>query len=123
MRYLNGLLIVTLLLSGCSTNQEAVLPQPDTSVKQVWNEKMGQGQSPTDLPAGVDSPTRALDAKALARKQSDYARDSYRETQQLFKRLPNPDIVLYVLPHRAGQLPVPGYTTVFPLYERVHYEM
>lgn len=122
MRCLNPSLFLTLLLlSGCSTTQETVLPNPDTDVQAVWNEKMGQGRvRQTALP---EDQTRALDAKALARRQSDYARDSVRETHNLFKRLLNPDVVLYVLPHRAGQLPVPGYTTVFPLYERVHYQM
>ncbi|MEZ9997901.1 TIGR03751 family conjugal transfer lipoprotein [Vibrio sp. 10N.261.46.A3] len=122
MRCLKHAALVAIFLSGCTTNQEAVLPQPDTNVKQVWNEEMGAGRSADASPSSIQR-ERALDASALARKQSDYARDSYREHQQLFQRLPNPDIVLYVMPHRAGQLPVPGYTTVFPLYERAHYKM
>ncbi|HEJ6481861.1 TIGR03751 family conjugal transfer lipoprotein, partial [Pseudomonas aeruginosa] len=40
-------------------------------------------------------------------------------------RLPNPDLVMYVFPHLAGSdpAPVPGYTTVFPFYQRVQYAM
>ena len=36
-----------------------------------------------------------------------------------------PDLVMYVFPHLAGSdpVPVPGYTTVFPLYQRVQYAM
>ncbi len=32
---------------------------------------------------------------------------------------------MYVVPHLAGTdpVPVPGYTTVFPLYQRVQYAM
>ncbi len=45
--------------------------------------------------------------------------------KQLFPRLPNPDIVVYVTPHLAthNRVPVPGYTTAFPLYDQVHYAM
>ncbi|HGP4256684.1 TPA: TIGR03751 family conjugal transfer lipoprotein, partial [Pseudomonas aeruginosa] len=34
-------------------------------------------------------------------------------------------LVMYVYPHLAGTdpVPVPGYTTVFPLYQRVQYAM
>ncbi|OTJ42765.1 conjugal transfer protein, partial [Pseudomonas aeruginosa] len=36
-----------------------------------------------------------------------------------------PDLVMYVFPHLAGSdpAPVPGYTTVFPFYQRVQYAM
>jgi conjugative transfer region lipoprotein (TIGR03751 family) len=47
------------------------------------------------------------------------------EIQRQFRRLPNPDLVMYVFPHLAGSdpVPVPGYSTVFPLYQRVQYAM
>ncbi|MFF0977525.1 TIGR03751 family conjugal transfer lipoprotein, partial [Proteus mirabilis] len=41
-----------------------------------------------------------------------------------FPRLPNPDMVMYVFPHlSAGNLPVPGYSTVFPFYHQVQYAL
>jgi conjugative transfer region lipoprotein (TIGR03751 family) len=42
-----------------------------------------------------------------------------------FPRLPNPDLVMFVFPHLAGDdaVPVPGYATVFPLYERPRYAL
>jgi len=54
-----------------------------------------------------------------------YSRTSDNEIQQLFPRLENPDIVVYVTPHLAthNKVPVPGYTTAFPLYDEVHYAM
>ncbi|WP_134611809.1 TIGR03751 family conjugal transfer lipoprotein, partial [Pseudomonas aeruginosa] len=47
------------------------------------------------------------------------------EVYRQFQRLPNPDLVMYVYPHLAGTapVPIPGYTTVFPLYQRVQYAM
>lgn len=44
--------------------------------------------------------------------------------RQGFARLPNPDLVMYVFPHLArGRYPVPGYHTVFPMYESTQYAL
>jgi conjugative transfer region lipoprotein (TIGR03751 family) len=42
-----------------------------------------------------------------------------------FHKLPNPELHLYIYPHLAGidQIPVPGYMTVFNVYERDHYAL
>lgn len=54
-----------------------------------------------------------------------YARTARNELEVLFVRLPNPDLVMYVFPHLATEeeVPVPGYSTVFPMYERVIYAL
>ena len=54
-----------------------------------------------------------------------YARSAANELEFLFPRLPNPDIYIYVAPHLAtdDRVPVPGYTTAVPLYERVEYAL
>lgn len=44
--------------------------------------------------------------------------------QQRFARVPNPDLVMVVYPHLSkGQYPVPGYVTVFPMYEQTQYAL
>jgi len=54
-----------------------------------------------------------------------YARTAANELDLLFPRLPNPDVFIYVPPHLATTLriPVPGYTTAVPLYDRVEYAL
>jgi len=54
-----------------------------------------------------------------------FNRTADNEIRVLFPRLPNPDIAIYVYPHLAtkNQVPVPGYATVIPLYERVQYAL
>ena len=54
-----------------------------------------------------------------------YARTAANELELLFPRLPNPDVFIYVPPHLATELriPVPGYTTAVPLYDRVEYAL
>ena len=57
--------------------------------------------------------------------QPSYARSAANELELLFPRLPNPDIYIHVPPHLATdeRVPVPGYTTAVPLYERVEYAL
>jgi conjugative transfer region lipoprotein (TIGR03751 family) len=42
-----------------------------------------------------------------------------------FKKLPNPELTMYVYPHVAGkeQVPIPGYETVFSAYTEEHYAL
>ncbi|MCY3813519.1 MAG: TIGR03751 family conjugal transfer lipoprotein [Gammaproteobacteria bacterium] len=54
-----------------------------------------------------------------------YARTAANELELLFPRLPNPDVYIHVVAHLATdeRVPVPGYTTAVPLYERVEYAL
>ena len=54
-----------------------------------------------------------------------YTRTAANELELLFPRLPNPDVFIYVPAHLATELriPVPGYTTAVPLYDRVEYAL
>ncbi|WP_019741567.1 TIGR03751 family conjugal transfer lipoprotein [Pseudomonas savastanoi] len=123
-------LLTTGLLAGCSTNKEQMLPHGQNTMMDVWN----QG---TTGSAGSASGRQLLDARSELRRPIDvratqplqdsaaYTRTAQNEIYSQFKRLPNPDLVMYVFPHLAGSdpAPVPGYTTVFPLYQRVQYAM
>lgn len=55
----------------------------------------------------------------------NFNRTAENEIRVLFPRLPNPDIAIYIYPHLAtkNQVPVPGYSTVIPLYEKVKYAL
>ncbi|EFW82216.1 hypothetical protein PsgB076_02845 [Pseudomonas savastanoi pv. glycinea str. B076] len=107
-----------------------MLPHGDSTMMDVWN----QG---TTGSGGSASGRQLLDARAELRRPIDvratqplqdsaaYTRTAQNEIYSQFKRLPNPDLIMYVFPHLAGSdpAPVPGYTTVFPLYQRVQYAM
>jgi conjugative transfer region lipoprotein (TIGR03751 family) len=56
---------------------------------------------------------------------SPYTRTTENETNNLFPALPNPQVVMYIAPHLAGQdeAPVPGYITAFNLFEQTHYAL
>jgi hypothetical protein len=73
----------------------------------------------------TDKATRMSLAESAERLgQPAFLHTSAREIDARFARLPNPDLVMYVTPHLSAQRsPVPGYTTVFPMYETVEYAL
>lgn len=127
------LLVVVLALSlgGCSTNKDELLPHGDASMMDVWQhgtmDGAGSSSSRTLLDARQEL-RRPLDEPQMVRQRASadaFTRTPQNEIYSQFKRLPNPDLVMYVFPHLAGTdpVPVPGYTTVFPMYQRVQYAM
>lgn len=124
-----AVLVVSIGIGGCTTSKEKVLPRTDTTMMEIWNQEAGGGQATL-------ANRRLLDARqALKRPLTEdgsksptfesYTRTAATEIYLQFERLPNPDMVMYVFPHMAGNepTPVPGYTTVFPFYQRVQYAM
>lgn len=119
-------LAVALLSTGCATSKEELLPHGDNTMMDVWE----QGSSGSSNSA---SSRQLLDARLSLRRPLEdgraenvaYTRTAQNEIYSQFKRLPNPDLVMYVFPHLAGSdpAPIPGYSTVFPLYQRVQYAM
>lgn len=115
------------VVAGCSTSKEKMFPHDPANgdMLDVWNRQgsVGSNQNLIDARAQLRRPLSDTDAKTDI--QSAYSRDSVNEIHNLFARLPNPDLVMYVYPHLAGseQAPVPGYTTVFPLFNKVKYAL
>ena len=109
------------MVSSCVMTSRNKLPTNLKTKEQIWKAHFkGQTTRGSYQHRGTrtyheDEPNRGF----------SFIRHSKNETRALFKRLPNPDLVLYVFPHVKGpeQTPVPGYTTVFPMYTEVHYAM
>ncbi len=138
-------LAFTVALSGCATNTEDLLSHDSGTMRDIWDASTGAGMNsgtgesapnrrlldarlslrrpPSALPQSPDAP-RPVPA-AIAVDLTSYTRTAQNEIRRQFQRLPNPDLVMYVFPHLAGTdpVPVPGYSTVFPLYQRVQYAM
>jgi conjugative transfer region lipoprotein (TIGR03751 family) len=132
--WINGLavLVIAVMLGGCSTSKEKLLPHDGQTMLDIWNEETGGsargGQPARQLLDARQSLRRSLtevDVKAGPAVNASYTRTAQKEIYRQFQRLPNPDLVMYVFPHLAGTdpVPIPGYSTVFPLYQRVQYAM
>ena len=114
---------ISAVLAGCAGTKEAVLPQDGPSMKAIYDahvEALGA--------AGSLAVRQALNGRPVGDGAMDlagYARTAHTELEIRFPRLPNPTLVMYVFPHLAGteRVPVPGYATTFPLYERVEYAL
>lgn len=147
-------LMAVLTLTGCAT-QDTILPQADRPMLEIYREAMDEatdeGQVPgvalfdpqaicaalaleeplEDCQKKLEEQVRAayhvLDSNASPQSLDyvEYTRTTRAELDNLFPRLENPDLVIYVYPHLATRVraPIPGYTTVIPLYERVEYRL
>ena len=123
-------LACALTLAACSTSKEEMLPHGEANMLDVWEQgatsSIGKSRGRLLLDAR-QTLRRPIDPQqvASANDQADYTRTASNEIHSQFKRLPKPDLVMYVFPHLAGSdpAPVPGYTTVFPFYQRVQYAM
>ncbi len=122
-KILFNLLIVAsvITLSACSTSKEELLPTNGISMKDTWNGSVGG-----HLQGYRDMNGRSIDPVNYVsyREQKSYTRTAENEVDNLFPRLPNPNLVMYIYPHLTNsneQMPIPGYSTVIPFYGRVQY--
>lgn len=114
------LLAAVMSLAACSTSQEKLLPRGDQTMLDLWQKKSGSGNLIPTRQNVAQDPVRAVNFQ----EQESYTRTAENEITNLFPRLPNPDLVMYIFPHlsdTAEPMPVPGYSTVIPFYSRVQY--
>jgi len=108
---------ISLVLGGCASTKEAVLPQDGPTMKAIYERHIDE--------MNMRDPQvvrRELGNRPLMTGEADlqgYSRDAFNEIDVLFPRLPNPTLVMYMFPHLSGDThaPVPGYATAFPMYE------
>ncbi len=114
--------ISAVLLLGCSTTKshKPVIPQEGPTMAQIYGEQLSDAD-PTTLD-GLRAQVLSYDRGVVKGELKGYTTDEAHAINNHFKRLGDPDIVLYVDPHVSGtaNLPVPGYTTVIPLYDTVN---
>ncbi|PWD69485.1 TIGR03751 family conjugal transfer lipoprotein [Pectobacterium versatile] len=119
-------LLVMVLLSGCSTSKEEMLPAGEHSMLELWNGADGEGTTRRSAQArdALRRPLSTAELQTSLHDDRSYSRTQESEISQQFPRLPNPDMVIYIFPHLAeGNTPVPGYSTVFPFYSQTQYAM
>ncbi|MCS2611039.1 TIGR03751 family conjugal transfer lipoprotein [Halomonas sp. wenzhen-202101] len=117
------------LLTGCATSKDELMPTNGMTMQELWQQ--GSSMSAGDAGQQNIAATRAtlrrpITSADMVEEQTRYTREAANEIHSQFSRLPNPDLVIYIYPHLAGRdqsVPVPGYSTVFPLYQKPHYAM
>lgn len=123
----NPLILISALslisLVGCASTKEAVLPQDGPSMKAIYEAHIHEMSARDSV-----SIRRELGNRPILTGESalhGFTRDAANEIDAIFPRLPNPTLVMYVFPHLAGEesVPVPGYATAFPMYQRTEYAL
>ena len=125
MRATTEALLLMLLISGagCAATKDKVLPADGRTIKHIYEAHFGDiGLN------GTHAAREALKGRRIQSHDADldgFVRDAYDELDRHFPRLPNPTLVMYVFPHLAGseRVPIPGYTTTFPLYRHTEYAL
>ena len=120
---ISALALISLALAGCASTKEAVLPQDGPSMKAIYEAHIHEMSARDPLSIRQELGDRPILTGDSA--LHGYTRDAANEIDAIFPRLPNPTLVMYVFPHLAGEesVPVPGYATAFPMYERTEYAL
>ena len=115
--------LISLVLAGCASTKDTVLPQDGPSMKTIYEGHVHEMNADNPQIIRGELSDRPIVAGEAALQ--GYTRDAFNEIDVLFPRLPNPTLVMYIFPHLAGEAgaPVPGYTTAFPMYEQVEYAL
>ncbi len=127
MRNLSALIttlgLINLVLSGCASTKETVLPQDGPSMKAIYEQHIKEmgARDPLVIREALGNHSIVDGDGSL----HGYTREAHNEIDSTFPRLANPSLMMYVFPHLAGdeQVPVPGYVTTFPMYKRVEYAL
>ncbi len=112
-----GLISFAISLAACSNQFSTRSPIPSSAktIEEIYREsnakQIQRVNEKRPLPDGASS-------------LQGYTRTVYDELSVQFPRLPNPTIIMYVFPHLSlEKSPVPGYSTMFQLYERIEYAL
>ncbi len=123
------------LLNGCTTPGKNMLPHGDMTMAQIYRVQTGlAGPSDTQGNGDNTSSNNQFDVSRYQGKTThvipvndQYMDDAQNQINSEFKVLPNPNVAAYIFPHMSHysgtNVPVPGYTTTFFLYEKNHYAM
>lgn len=116
-------LLISLLLAGCASSKDTLLPQDGPTMRDVYDAHVhrneGGDRQVHSAITDLRPPGHPVDAVTEAARADDHPLSAR------FRRVANPTLRMYVFAHLAGvhRVPVPGYHTVFPLYERVEYAL
>ena len=113
--------VLTIALQACSVMpHESPLPKGGATMEEIYrahNDRAGSSDAAANE-ARSQLPLRA----ASAFDPGPTRVHAQEQIERRFVRAANPDLVMTVFPHLAkGKYPVPGYVTMFPMYDSVEY--
>lgn len=119
LRVLSLLALLTGILPACTVMpRESPLPKSGGTMEEIYRNHNDRAGSTGTKDARDRLPLRAA---------SDYNPGptklaAQEQIERRFARVANPDLLMTVFPHLArGKYPIPGYVTMFPMYDSVEY--
>ncbi len=122
-------LCCSLALSACTTPGANTIPKGGSmTMTDIYRHETSGGENRQSV--SPDDLTKLRASLVQDKGQTDYVgytATSINETDNLFHKLPNPEIAVYVFPHMVSlngeYFPKPGLSTGFFLYKQNHYAM
>lgn len=122
MKTMSFLMIFTLVLTACTAGGEKARLLPNEGATTA--ELLGYTNRGHHSLYHDPSITQGIALLPNYQGRSHHTHTHLRELQRDFQQVPNPQILAYVYPHlNQGELPIPGYFTVFNLYDATHYAL
>jgi conjugative transfer region lipoprotein (TIGR03751 family) len=117
--YIWLIFISILALNGCQSVIGNVVPEGGPSMENVYD-SMGVAK---DLDRFNTNSNAEADLERI--RQTKIPLSYAPAGLNTFRKLPNPELNLYIYPHFAGtdEIPIPGYYTTFSAYDRTHYAL
>lgn len=114
-----------LLLSACSSSRDdkKLLPDGGPTTAELISGNSNTTHSNSYF-GGASAPYIGQPLMGGYQPTNSYSADHIQELKRDFQQVPNPEIVGYVYPHlNNNNMPIPGYFTVFKLYNRDHFAL
>jgi conjugative transfer region lipoprotein (TIGR03751 family) len=114
-------------LTGCANPGKGTLPAGgDMTMADIYKQETGipsEDKTNNDDPHfSLEETRHRMEVLSETTNYRGYTTTSLNQLHHLFKKLNNPEVPLYIYPHLILQneedIPVPGYTTAFFLYQR-----
>ncbi|MDP8051514.1 TIGR03751 family conjugal transfer lipoprotein [Pasteurella atlantica] len=123
MKKYYAIFILSVTLVGCSTqnNKQSLLPDSGANTLEII-----KGSNNTDVLYGEGQKSSYKGEMILPsyHPSSYYSDNHINELKRDFKKVPNPEIIGYIYPHlNNNQFPIPGYFTIFNLYDKTHFAL
>lgn len=106
---------------GCASHIDKVMPKNMPTMDEIYDEKNGNKHSKAMLRRTAEIQSRLVSEH----EQVSDLPPSMLHVRELYPKLPNPEVFMYVKPHPSGQsgAVIPGYYTRFSMYERDYYAL
>lgn len=118
-------LALAALISGCAQSAEDVIPQDGPTMVDLYNNHLRGPTAAEKVGDALDEARHEASSDSAGGQVGSYTRTAANEIENLFPTLENPNLVMYVFPHLTSgeRLPVPGYSTSFPLFDRTEFAL